>query len=102
MGRRNLVGEETIRFRFELIHHDSQHTTARFTRAPAGRLHNAEITAGTDCESRFGEEFACTHGLMVFGISLTTFGAAKYGNNALRDFGHFLTSPLSINEPFSL
>ena len=53
--RSNLVRQESIRFRFDLIHSDPKHASASLVGAAAGCFHNSEIAAGADHITSFSQ-----------------------------------------------
>lgn len=66
MVGRNFVGEVTVGFAFELVHHDPEYSSTRFTSATGRGFHHAEIAAGADGETGLSESRTDLAGLAVF------------------------------------
>src|SRR5256885_4390397 len=95
MCRGNLVGEITIGLRLELVHYDSEYSTALFTGPARGSFHDAEVAACANGETGLGKPRTDLHRLLVFVALRVKFRPAKYGYYSVTRWIHqSIKSPL--------
>src|SRR5258705_9823901 len=98
----NLVSQKAVGFGLKLVHHNPQHSPTSFARPSTCSFHHPKITSGANREAGLSQQLSDPARLGVFNVGLNTLGSAKNCDDTFGGIRHFLTSPVSINDPFAL